>query len=75
MRLLGDLTMGWSDLIKRYSTTMINCSATSCEYHRHHGKNNCTQPEITVGRQGNCLQFRPKRINPNSGSAIREARK
>lgn len=63
--------MTWQNLIKGHSTTMRSCTATSCEYHRHHGKDNCTQPEITVGRQGNCLQFRPRRINPKSGSAIR----
>ncbi len=73
--LLGDLTMNWSDVIKREPTTMRSCSASTCEFYAYNGRSNCIQPAIDIGREGNCLQFKPRRINPKSGSGIREARR
>ena len=66
--------MTWEEIVKWSSTQMRQCGATSCDYHKHHGHNNCSLPIIQIDRQGKCARFKPKRLPKESGSAIREGR-
>lgn len=66
--------MSWEGIVKFSSTQMRQCAASSCDYHRHHGHSNCSLPTIEIDREGQCMQFKPKKQPSESGSVVRGSR-